>query len=335
LTLRILVTGGCGFIGSNFVRYVLKNHPDYRVTNIDALTYAGNRANLADLEQDERYRFVHGRIENRGHVEDAIDGCNAVVNFAAESHVDRSIRDATPFIATNVVGTQVLLDVSVANRVDRFVQLSTDEVYGTLGEEGLFSEATPLDPRSPYAASKAAADMLSRACHETHHLPVCVARPSNNYGPYQYPEKLIPLMLTNLFGGGNVPVYGRGLNVRDWLFVEDNCRGIDTILHKGKPGEAYNIGGNCEKRNIEVVRTVLRLMDLDEDRIEFVPDRPGHDFRYALDNSKIESELGWKPTTRFEDGIRTTLDWYRLQTGWWQELRQRLDRERRGFWTKK
>jgi dTDP-glucose 4,6-dehydratase len=332
--MRILVTGGCGFIGSNFVRYVLGAHPDYQVTNIDALTYAGNRANLADLEQSERYRFVQGRIENRAQVEDAIAHCNAVVNFAAESHVDRSIQDATPFIMTNIVGTQVLLDAAVSNRVDRFVQLSTDEVYGTLGEEGLFTETTPLDPRSPYAASKASADMLARAYHETHRLPVCVARPSNNYGPYQYPEKLIPLMLTNLFEGGKVPVYGKGRNVRDWLFVEDNCRGIDIILHEGEPGEAYNIGGNCERRNIEVVRTVLQLMALDEDRVEFVPDRPGHDFRYALDTRKIESELGWTPETGFEDGIKATLDWYRQHTDWWQELRQRLDRERRGYWTK-
>lgn len=333
--MRILVTGGCGFIGSNFVRHILKDHPDYSVTNIDALTYAGNRANLADLETDPRYRFVHGRIEERADVEDAIAGCDAVVNFAAESHVDRSIQDATPFIRTNVVGTQVLLDAAVRRKLDRFVQLSTDEVYGTLGEEGLFTEATPLDPRSPYAASKAAADMLARAYCETHGLPVCVARPSNNYGPYQYPEKLIPLMLTNLFEGGNVPVYGQGLNVRDWLFVEDNCHGIDTILHKGRPGEAYNIGGSCEKRNIEVVRTVLGLMGLGEDRIEFVADRPGHDFRYALDNCKIETELGWRPSTRFEDGIKATLDWYRGHEGWWKELRQRLDRERRGFWTGK
>ncbi|MBN2538010.1 dTDP-glucose 4,6-dehydratase [candidate division WOR-3 bacterium] len=331
--MRVLVTGGCGFIGSNFVRHVFVSHPDWQIANLDALTYAGNRANLADLETDPRYRFVHGRIEDRATVEDAIAGCDAVVNFAAESHVDRSIHDATPFIRTNVVGTQVLLDAAVERKLARFIQLSTDEVYGTLGTEGLFTEKTPLEPRSPYAASKAAADMLARACWETHRLPVCVVRPSNNYGPWQYPEKLIPLMLTNLFEGGKVPVYGKGDNVRDWLYVEDNCRAICAVLERGRPGEAYNIGGNCEKRNIEVVRAVLGLLGLGEDRIEHVPDRPGHDFRYALDNRKIESELGWRPATGFEDGIKATLDWYRGHEDWWRELRARLERERRGFWT--
>lgn len=333
--MHLLVTGGCGFIGSNFVRHVLEEHPDYTVANLDALTYAGNRENLKDVEASERYRFFHGRVEDVGVARDAIKGAAAVVHFAAESHVDRSIADAAPFIMTNVVGTQVLLDAALAGSVGRFVHVSTDEVYGALGEEGLFSETTPLCPRSPYAASKAAADLLAQAYFETHRLGVCIVRPSNNYGPYQFPEKLIPLMVTNLIEGRKVPVYGQGLNVRDWLHVLDNCRAIDTVLHEGTPGRTYNIGGDCQKRNIEVVRTVVRLMGKTESDIEFVPDRPGHDFRYALDNSRMSQELGWHPTTPFEAGIEQAVRWYREHESWWRPLKQRLKRESAGFWTDK
>jgi len=332
--MRLLVTGGCGFIGTNFIRQVLKTHPDWEVVNLDALTYAGNRENLADLEADHRYRLIVGRVEDPTAVAEAMKGAAAVIHFAAESHVDRSIVNAAPFILTNVVGTQVLLDASrAANPMPRFVHVSTDEVYGTLGETGLFTEETPLAPRSPYAAAKAAADMLCRAYHETYRLPVCVVRPSNNYGPYQFPEKLIPLAITNLLEGRKVPVYGQGQNVRDWVHVEDNCRAIELVLKQGRPGSVYNIGGRCPKRNIEVVRTLLNLLAKTEEWIEFVPDRPGHDFRYALDNSRIEKELGWHPVIDFQEGLRRTTEWYQSHPDWWRPLKQRLERESRGFWT--
>jgi dTDP-glucose 4,6-dehydratase len=280
-------------------------------------------------------------------------GIDAVVHFAAESHVDRSIDDAAPFISTNVLGTQVLLDAARKAGVKRFVHVSTDEVYGTLGKEGKFTESTPFRPRSPYSASKAAGDLLAQARWETHHLPVMVVRPSNNYGPYQYPEKFIPVMVTNLIEGRKVPVYGRGENVRDWLHVDDCCRAIELVLDRGRPGEAYNIGGESERRNIDVVRQVIECMGMTGDRgpktanrepgtknqeletsefIELVPDRPGHDFRYALDNTKIEHELGWRPEIQFEDGLRRTVDWYRQHPEWWQPLKARLARESAGFW---
>ena len=260
-------------------------------------------------------------------------GRDAVVHFAAESHVDRSIADAAPFITTNVLGTQVLLEAARKAGVGRFVHVSTDEVYGALGEEGLFTEETPFRPRSPYAASKAAGDLLAQAYWETHRVPVSVVRPSNNYGPYQFPEKFIPVMVTSLVEGGRIPVYGKGLNVRDWLHVDDCCRAIELVLNRGKPGEAYNIGGASERRNIEVARLVLEQMGLDESSIEYVPDRPGHDFRYALDNARIERELGWRPETEFEDGLRATVDWYREHAEWWRPLKERLQRSTRGFWT--
>jgi len=332
--MRLLVTGGCGFIGTNFIRQVLKTHPDWEVVNLDALTYAGNRENLADFEADHRYRLIVGRVEDPTAVAEAMKGATAVIHFAAESHVDRSIVNAAPFILTNVVGTQVLLDASrAANPMPRFVHVSTDEVYGTLGETGLFTEETPLAPRSPYAAAKAAADVLCRAYHETYRLPVCVVRPSNNYGPYQFPEKLIPLAITNLLEGRKVPIYGQGQNVRDWVHVEDNCRAIELVLKQGRPGSVYNIGGRCPKRNIEVVRTLLNLLAKTEEWIEFVPDRPGHDFRYALDNSRIEKELGWYPAIDFQEGLRRTIEWYQSHPDWWRPLKQRLERESRGFWT--
>jgi dTDP-glucose 4,6-dehydratase len=332
--MKILVTGGCGFIGSNFIRYMLNEYPDLEIVNLDALTYAGNTENLREIENEARYRFVHGRVEDAERLEEALEGVEAVVHFAAESHVDRSILDAAPFIKTNVLGTQVLLNSALKHGIRKFVHISTDEVYGALGEEGVFKETDPFRPRSPYAASKAAADLLVQAYFTTYGLPVCIARPSNNYGPYQFPEKLIPLMITNLIEGKKVPVYGQGLNVRDWLFVEDNCQAIDLILEKGKPGEAYNIGGKCEKHNIEVVREVLKVMGKSEKMIEFVPDRPGHDFRYALDNTKIESELGWNPATSFEEGIRRTVEWYMNNPHWWKPLKERLQKESKGFWSK-
>lgn len=331
--MNILVTGGCGFIGSNFIRFLLKHRDDREVVNLDALTYAGNEANLQELEGDARYRFIQGRIEDPAAVKEAMSGSEAVVHFAAESHVDRSIADAAPFITTNVLGTQVLLDAARQAEVKRFVHVSTDEVYGALGSEGRFSEETPLRPRSPYAATKAAGDLLAQAYWETHHLPVMVVRPSNNYGSYQFPEKFIPVMVTNLVEGRKVPVYGRGENVRDWLYVEDCCRGIELVLDRGRPGEAYNIGGESERHNIDVAKLVVEQMGLGEDSIEYVPDRPGHDFRYALDNAKITRELGWRPEKKFEDGLRRTVDWYREHADWWRPLKERLSRASRGFWT--
>jgi dTDP-glucose 4,6-dehydratase len=359
--MTLLVTGGCGFIGTNFIRHRLASSSD-TVVNLDALTYAGNRANLQDLEGNPRYRFSRGRIEDPAAVKDALAGVDAVVHFAAESHVDRSIADAAPFITTNVLGTQVLLDAARHAGVKRFVHVSTDEVYGALGKEGKFTEASPLRPRSPYAASKAAGDLLAQAYSETYGLPVMVVRPSNNYGPYQFPEKFIPLMVTNLLEGRKIPVYGKGENVRDWLHVDDCCRAIELVLDKGKPGETYNIGGNSERRNIDVANLVVALMGLAAQAqakakaqakpgvsaplstltststststwIELVPDRPGHDFRYALDNTKIERELGWCPAIRFEDGLRQTVAWYREHADWWRPLKARLCRESAGFWT--
>ena len=365
---KVLVTGGAGFIGSNFIMFILKHRADCEVVNLDALTYAGNKANLQELESNDRYRFIHGRIEDPAAAKDAVSGVAAVVHFAAESHVDRSIDDAAPFITTNVLGTQVLLEAARRAGVKRFVHVSTDEVYGALGTEGKFTEATPLRPRSPYAASKAAGDLLAQAYWETYRLPVMVVRPSNNYGPYQFPEKFIPVMVTNLIEGRKVPVYGRGENVRDWLHVEDCCRAIELVLDRGQPGEAYNIGGNSERRNIDVARQVIEQMGLTGDRgqktadlepqtkyhkpetpvrepgtknqeletnefIELVNDRPGHDFRYALDNAKIERELGWRPETRFEDGLSRTVAWYREHPDWWRPLKAKLTRESSGFWT--
>ncbi len=331
--MKVLVTGGCGFIGANFIRHLLTHYPDSEVVNLDALTYAGNRENVRELESSERYRFVHGRIEDPAVVKAAMTGVDAVVHLAAESHVDRSIADAAPFVMTNVVGTQVLLDAARLVGVRRFVHVSTDEVYGALGEEGVFTEDTPLRPRSPYAASKAAGDLLAQAYYETYRLPVCIVRPSNNYGPYQLPEKLIPLMVTNLIEGRKLPVYAKGENVRDWLFVEDNCRAIALVLENGQDGRVYNVGGSCEKRNIEVVRTVLRLMGRGEEWIEYVPDRPGHDYRYALDSARIRQELGWAPTVLFDEGISRTVKWYVDHPEWWREAKARMARESAGFWT--
>ena len=314
--MKILVTGGAGFIGSCFVRHMLNKHQDYKIINIDALTYAGNIANLDDVKNNPNYTFVHGNICDKKLVRELISECDAVVNFAAESHVDRSITNPEIFIETNVQGTLNLLQASKELGVDRYLQVSTDEVYGTLGKTGYFYETTPLAPNSPYSASKASADMLTRAYYETYKLPVLNTRCSNNYGPYQYPEKLIPFFISQLLKGEKVPVYGDGLNVRDWLYVYDHCEAIDTVLHKGKVGEVYNIGGHNEKTNMEITHLILEAMGKDESSIKSVQDRLGHDRRYAISNDKITSELGWKPSLTFEQGIKITIDWYLNNQEW-------------------
>lgn len=314
--MKILVTGGAGFIGSCFVRHMLNKHQDYKIINIDALTYAGNIANLDDVKNNPNYTIVHGNICDKKLVRELISECDAVVNFAAESHVDRSITNPEIFIETNVQGTLNLLQASKELGVDRYLQVSTDEVYGTLGKTGYFYETTPLAPNSPYSASKASADMLTRAYYETYKLPVLNTRCSNNYGPYQYPEKLIPFFISQLLKGEKVPVYGDGLNVRDWLYVYDHCEAIDTVLHKGKVGEVYNIGGHNEKTNMEITHLILEAMGKDESSIKYVQDRLGHDRRYAISNDKITSELGWKPSLTFEQGIKITIDWYLNNQEW-------------------
>ncbi len=312
----LLVTGGAGFIGSCFVRHELKKHPDYKIINIDALTYCGNIENLDDVKDNPNYTFVHGNICDRNLVRELISECDCVVNFAAESHVDNSIKHPEIFIETNVQGTLNLLQASKELGVERYLQVSTDEVYGTLGKTGYFYETTPLAPNSPYSASKASADMLVRAYHETYGLPTLNTRCSNNYGPYQYPEKLIPFFISQLLKGEKVPVYGDGLNVRDWLYVYDHCEAIDVVLHNGNIGEVYNIGGHNEKTNMEITHLILDAMGKDESSIEYVEDRLGHDRRYAISNDKITSELGWAPSITFEEGIKLTIDWYLNNQQW-------------------
>jgi len=320
--MKIVVTGGAGFIGSNFVRTVLEQRSDWKVANLDALTYAGNLENLKDVEGNPRYRFVKGDVASRADVESVVDsGTDAVVNFAAESHVDRSIHDAGAFIRTNIEGTQVLLDVARARGVSCFLQVSTDEVYGSLGPEGKFTESTPIAPNSPYSASKAGADLLVRAAVHTHGLDARITRCSNNYGPYQFPEKLIPLMISNAVEGKSLPVYGDGSNVRDWIYVVDHCEALLAVLEKGRPGEVYNVGSDNEWKNLDIVKLILRKLEQPESRIEFVKDRPGHDHRYAIDNRKIESELGWKPRTSFEEGIERTIRWYLDHREWWEKIK--------------
>lgn len=317
--LRLLITGGAGFIGSNFIHYMMREHPSYSLINIDLLTYAGNLDNLKDLDSSARYRFVHADIADQSAMEPLfMAGVDAVVNFAAESHVDRSILDPSIFVQTNILGTQTLLDLALKYKVKRFLQVSTDEVYGTLGDTGLFNEQTPLAANSPYSASKAGADMMVRAYHETFGLDVNITRCSNNYGPYQFPEKLIPLMISNALYNKQLPVYGDGLNVRDWLYVEDHCQAIDLVLHKGLSGEVYNIGGNNERTNLDVVRTILAELRKPESLISFVGDRLGHDRRYAIDATKISRELGWSPKFNYESGIRKTIQWY-IDNGAWLE----------------
>ena len=318
---RVLVTGGCGFIGSNLVRHLLEVERDLTVVNLDALTYAGNPANLSDVARSPRYRFVHGDITDRECVSKAMEGAEAVLHLAAESHVDRSIHDSGPFVRTNVTGTQVLLDAAREHKVARFVHVSTDEVYGSLGPTGAFTEETPLAPNSPYSASKAGSDMLVRAYHHTFGLPALITRCSNNYGPYQFPEKLIPLFISNLLRGEQVPVYGDGLNVRDWLHVKDHCAAIHRVWRKGRVGEVYNIGGRCEKTNLELTHTLLRILGKTTSSIRYVADRPGHDRRYAIDCAKIERELGWSPAVTFDKGLEETVAWYKTNAAWVESIR--------------
>jgi dTDP-glucose 4,6-dehydratase len=316
----VLVTGGAGFIGSNFIHYLFNRYPQIKVVNLDLLTYAGNPDNLKDLADNPNYRFVKGDIADATVVDKVIKEVDYVVNFAAESHVDRSIEDPSVFIRTNVMGTQVLLDAVKKHEVKRYLQVSTDEVYGSLGPTGYFTEETPIAPNSPYSASKASADLLVRAYSETYGLPVLITRCSNNYGPYQFPEKLIPFFIKRLLNDQPVPIYGDGLNVRDWLHVEDHCCAIDTVLQKGKPGEVYNIGGNNEKANMEITKLILSSLNKPENMIEYVKDRLGHDRRYAIDSSKIQKELGWIPQNSFEDGIKQTIAWYIENRQWWENL---------------
>ncbi len=320
---NILVTGGAGFIGSNFVRHMLQTYDHYHIVNFDSLTYAGNLENLLDIEHHPNYSFVKGDIGSLNDVEQVFKTHNidVVINFAAESHVDRSILGARVFVETNVIGTQTLLDVSKNIGIEKFVQISTDEVYGSLGSTGYFTETTPLMANSPYSASKAGADLLVRAYHETFGLPCITTRCSNNYGPYQFPEKLIPLMIANALEDKSLPVYGDGKNIRDWLYVEDHCQAIDVVLHKGSFGEVYNIGGHNEKMNIDIVKLILNKLNKPESLIEFVKDRPGHDRRYAIDASKIENELEWRPKETFDTGIEKTIEWYLSNKQWWERIR--------------
>lgn len=317
---RILVTGGAGFIGSNFVRLMLSTYPEAEVVNLDALTYAGSLESLRDVEDNPRYRFVKGDVCDPEAVAAAMAGADAVVHFAAESHVDRSIEGPAEFIRTNVMGTQTMLDAAVKFRPSIYVQISTDEVYGSLGPTGLFTETTPLSPNSPYSASKAGADLLALAYMHTFGLPVVVTRCSNNYGPYQFPEKLIPLFINNLLADKPVPLYGDGLNVRDWLHVEDHCRAVDLVMRKGRPGEVYNIGGNNEKANIEITRLILKDLGKPESLISYVKDRLGHDRRYAIDSTKLQAELGWAPVHSFEQGIVDTINWYKENQDWCRKV---------------
>ncbi len=320
--MTILITGGAGFIGSNFVRWMLEKNNDVEIVNADKLTYAGNLENLEDLEENRRHIFVRADICDRGAMEALFQRypVSAVVNFAAESHVDRSIAGAAEFINTNVSGTNVLLELAKEYSVQKFIQVSTDEVYGSLGSEGRFTEATPLHPNSPYSASKASADLLAVAYHHTFGVPVIVTRCSNNYGPYQFPEKLIPLMIVNAFGDKKLPVYGDGLNVRDWLHVLDHCSAIDAVLRHGKMGEVYNIGGSNEWKNIDIVKLILKYLGKSENLISFVKDRLGHDRRYAIDSKKIQRELNWQPSHSFEEGLEETIAWYVKHQGWWKKI---------------
>lgn len=321
--MNILVTGGAGFIGSNFIRYMLNKYKDCKIVNYDLLTYAGNLESLRDVEANERYIFVKGDIRNVHLVDYIVKSysIDVIVNFAAESHVDRSISNPDTFVKTNVLGTQILLDVAKANGIEKYVQISTDEVYGSLGETGYFTEETPLAPNSPYSASKASADLLVRAYHETYGLDVNITRCSNNYGPYQFPEKLIPLMITNALEGKELPIYGDGENVRDWLHVIDHCEAIDLVIHKGKAGEVYNIGGHNERTNNEIVLLIVDKLGVSNSLITYVPDRLGHDRRYAIDATKIRLELGWEPRYTFSQGIEETIQWYLDHKEWWKRMK--------------
>lgn len=325
----ILVTGGAGFIGSNFVRYMLHKYPDYRIIVMDALTYAGNRENLADLEKDPRYLFYHGNICDETVVDNLMSNVDAVVNFAAETHVDRSIHKAGSFIETDVKGTFVLLEAAKKYGIERFLHISTDEVYGSI-ENGSFKESDPLMPNSPYSASKAGGDLLVRSYFKTYGLPVLITRSSNNYGPYQYPEKLIPLFVTNAIDNQPLPLYGDGKNVRDWIYVEDNCAAIDLVLHKGELGEIYNIGGGNERENIYITNFILDYLGKPKSLIKPVADRPGHDRRYSVDTSKIRA-LGWEPKWNLDEGLKHTIDWYVENETWWRRIKEKQEEYKRFY----
>ncbi|WP_035571191.1 dTDP-glucose 4,6-dehydratase [Halonatronum saccharophilum] len=307
---QILVTGGAGFIGSNFINYLMDKHPDYKIINLDKLTYAGSLDNLKEVADNPNYHFIKGDIANKELIEDIFTNnqIDHLINFAAESHVDRSIENSAPFLHTNVLGPQVLLDVAKDKGIKRYIQISTDEVYGSLGEEGSFTEDSPLKPNNPYSATKASADLIVRAYNKTYGLPTIITRSSNNYGPKQYQEKLIPLFITKALRSEKLPLYGDGTNIRDWLYVQDNCRAIDLVLHQGRIGGIYNIGGDCEKTNLEVTELILDLVGKDKSLIEYIDDRPGHDYRYSLDSSKIKTELGWEPRYDFTEGLKKTIN---------------------------
>ncbi|MEK4863876.1 dTDP-glucose 4,6-dehydratase [Bacillus sp. FSL E2-8895] len=323
--MNILVTGGAGFIGSNFIHYMLKNYETYKIINYDALTYSGNLNNVKSIQENLNYSFVKGKIQNGELLEHVVKerDVQVIVNFAAESHVDRSIENPIPFYDTNVIGTVTLLELVKKYSHIKLVQVSTDEVYGSLGKTGKFTEETPLAPNSPYSSSKASSDMIALSYYETYQLPVIITRCSNNYGPYQYPEKLIPLMVTNALEGKKLPLYGDGLNVRDWLHVTDHCSAIDTVLHKGCVGEVYNIGGNNEKTNVDVVEQIIKLLGKTKKDIEFVTDRLGHDRRYAIDAQKMKNEFEWEPKYTFEQGLKETVEWYKNNVDWWKPLKEK------------
>lgn len=337
---KVLVTGGCGFIGSNFVRHVIQTRPDWSVINLDKLTYAGNLENVADLEGNERYRFVKGDIADAEVVNRAAaEGLDVIVNFAAETHVDRSIADAGPFVRANLIGTQVLLDAALKHGVGRYVQVSTDEVYGSLGPTGKFTEESPLQANNPYSATKAGGDLLVRACHHTHGLDTVITRCTNNYGPYQFPEKLVPVFVANALEDKSLPLYGDGKHVRDWLFVGDHARAIELAIERAAPGSVFNIGGSNELTNLEITRLLLKELGKPESLITFVKDRPGHDRRYAIDSSKAQKELGWQPAHSLREGIPLTVRWYmdhrawcdRVRSGEYREYYQKHYHERHGL----
>ncbi len=319
---NILVTGGAGFIGSNFINHVLNKHDNYFIVNLDKLTYAGNLENLKPTERNSNYKFVKGDITNAQLVRYIFEKykIKSVINFAAETHVDRSILGSEVFFRTNVIGTNVLLETSRQFGIEKFIQISTDEVYGSLGAEGKFKETTPLSPNSPYSSSKASADLMSLSFQRTYGLPVCVTRCSNNYGSYQFPEKLIPLMIVNALHDKKLPVYGDGLNVRDWIYVIDHNKAIESVLEKGKPGEVYNIGADSEMTNIDIIKLILKHLNKSDELIQYVKDRPGHDRRYAIDSSKIESQLGWRPSFSFESALSDTINWYLENNSWWERI---------------
>jgi len=323
--MRLLITGGAGFMGSNFIRYIINKYPTYEIINLDKLTYAGNLENLKDVENNPNYQFVMGDICDIELVDNIVKDVDIIVHFAAESHVDRSIQNSHIFVKTNVIGTQVLLEAARRNGNKRLHHISTDEVFGSLGKTGKFNENTIYNPSSPYSASKAASDHLVRAYFRTHKLPITISNCTNNYGPCQFPEKVIPLFVTNLMEGKKVPLYGTGLNIRDWIHVDNHSEAIDVIIHSGKIGETYCVGGDCEKTNIEITNFILDHFGKGKEMIEFVPDRKGHDFRYSMDISKIKRELGWYPKHTFEEGLRKTIEWYKNNEKWWQKLKERTN----------